>query len=45
MDFALPWPTSQGEWLAWSSAVVTVLLGLLFFLAPGLAFRALRLQV
>ncbi|RUV14051.1 DUF4345 domain-containing protein, partial [Mesorhizobium sp. M7A.T.Ca.TU.009.01.3.1] len=23
MDFALPWPTSQGEWLAWSSAVVT----------------------
>ena len=45
MDFALPWPTSQGEWLAWSSAVVTVLLGLLFFLAPSLAFRALRLQV
>ena len=44
MDFALPWPTSQGEWLAWSSAVVTVLLGLLFFLAPGLAFRILRLQ-
>jgi hypothetical protein len=44
MDLALPWPTSQGEWLAWSSAVVTVLLGLLFFLAPGLAFRALRLQ-
>lgn len=44
MDFALPWPTSQGEWLAWSSAVFTVLLGLLFFLAPGLAFRILRLQ-
>ena len=45
MDFALPWPTSQGEWLAWSSAVVTVLQGLLFFLAPHLAFRILRLQV
>jgi cytochrome c biogenesis protein CcdA len=44
MDFALPWPTSQGEWLAWSSAVFTVLLGLLFFLAPNLAFRILRLQ-
>ncbi|MGX7875610.1 AGROH133_08824 family phage infection protein [Mesorhizobium sp. ORM6] len=44
MDFALPWPTSPGEWLAWSSAIVTVLLGLLFFLAPGLAFRILRLQ-
>jgi len=44
MDFAFPWPVSQGEWLAWSSAVVTALLGLLFFLAPGLAFRILRLQ-
>ena len=44
MEFAFPWPTSQGEWLAWSSAVVTVLFGLLLFLAPGLAFRMLRLQ-
>ena len=44
MEFALPWPTSQGEWLAWSSAVVTVLLGLFLFLAPVLAFRILRLQ-
>ena len=24
MEFAFPWPTSQGEWLAWSSAVVTL---------------------
>ena len=45
MEFAFPWPTSQGEWLAWSSAVVTLALGLLFFLMPGLAFRILRLQV
>lgn len=45
MEFAFPWPMSQGEWLAWSSAVVTLLLGLLLFLAPGLAFRILRLQV
>jgi len=44
MEFSFPWPMSQGEWLAWSSAVVTVLLGLLFFLAPGLALRAVRLQ-
>ncbi|AZN96802.1 DUF4345 domain-containing protein [Mesorhizobium sp. M9A.F.Ca.ET.002.03.1.2] len=45
MEFAFPWPMSQGEWLAWSSAVVTLLFGLLLFLAPGLAFRILRLQV
>ncbi len=44
MDFAFPWPASQGEWLAWSSAVVTLALGLFLFLAPGLAFRVLRLQ-
>jgi cytochrome c biogenesis protein CcdA len=44
MDFASPWPASQGEWLAWSSAVVTLALGLFLFLAPGLAFRVLRLQ-
>ncbi|MBZ9866653.1 MULTISPECIES: DUF4345 family protein [unclassified Mesorhizobium] len=44
MDFAFPWPASQGEWLAWSSAVVTLALGLFLFLAPALAFRVLRLQ-
>ena len=31
MEFAFPWPVTQGEWLAWSSAAVTVLLGLIFF--------------
>jgi len=44
MEFSFPWPMSQGEWLAWSSAVVTVALGLVLFLAPGLGFRLLRLQ-
>ncbi len=44
MEFAFPWPTSQGEWLAWSSSVVTVLLGLIFLFAPRLTFRLLRLQ-
>jgi hypothetical protein len=44
MEFSFPWPMSQGEWLAWSSAVVTVLLGLFFFLAPTYAFRLVRLQ-
>lgn len=44
MEFAFPWPVTQGEWLAWSSAAVTVLLGLIFFFAPRLSFKALRLQ-
>lgn len=44
MEFAFPWPVSNGEWLAWWSALITVLFGLLFFLAPGLALRLLRLR-
>ena len=44
MEFAFPWPFSQGEWLAWSSAAVTVLFGLILFFAPGLSLRLLRLQ-
>jgi len=44
MEFAFPWPFSQGEWLAWSSAIVTVLFGLILFFAPGLSLRLLRLQ-
>lgn len=45
MEFAFPWPVSFGEWLAWSAAVITVLLGLFFLFAPRLTLRALRLQV
>lgn len=44
MEFMFPWPMSQGEWLAWSSAAVTVLFGLLLLFAPRLSLRALRLQ-
>lgn len=44
MEFALPWPVTQGEWLAWSSAVVTVVFGLLLLFGPRLALRILRLQ-
>ena len=44
MEFAFPWPMSQGEWLAWTSAAVTVALGLFLLLAPRLSFRLLRLQ-
>lgn len=38
------WPSSTGEWLAFSSAVVTLFFGLLLFLAPRLSLRILRLQ-
>jgi Domain of unknown function (DUF4345) len=44
MEFSFPWPMSQGEWLAWSSAAITVALGLIFLFAPRLSFRLLRLQ-
>jgi len=38
------WPTTQGEWLAWSSAAVTILFGLLLLFVPRLSLRILRLQ-
>lgn len=44
MEFAFPWPMSQGEWLAWSSAVVTVLFGLALLFVPRISLRVLRLQ-
>ena len=34
MNFTFPWPVSQGEWLAWSSAAVTLFLGLMLLFAP-----------
>lgn len=37
------WPASDGEWLAWISAAITVLFGLVLFLAPGLSMKLLRL--
>jgi hypothetical protein len=43
MEFTFPWPTTQGEWLAWTSAAVTVLIGVFFLFAPGLSFRLFRL--
>jgi hypothetical protein len=44
MGFSFPWPASQGEWLAWTSAAVTLAFGLALFFAPALCFRLLRLQ-
>ncbi len=35
MDFY--WPASTGEWLAWASAAITVLLGLAMLVAPRAA--------
>ncbi|PWJ85008.1 uncharacterized protein DUF4345 [Pseudaminobacter salicylatoxidans] len=44
MELAFPWPMTQGEWLAWTSAAVTVLFGLLLLFAPRISLRVLRLQ-
>lgn len=44
MEFAFPWPMTDGEWLAFASAAVTVLYGLFMLFAPRLALRLLRLQ-
>ena len=41
MEFEFPWPLSQGEWLAWMSAAITVLFGLILLFAPRLALRGL----
>lgn len=38
------WPMTQGEWLAWCSALVTIGLGLALLFAPRLSLRAMRLQ-
>jgi hypothetical protein len=45
MEFGgFPWPTTDGEWMAWGSAAATVFFGLLLLFAPGISFRILRLQ-
>ncbi|TKT82980.1 DUF4345 family protein [Aquamicrobium sp. LC103] len=44
MGIAFPWPMSQGEWLAWTSAAVTILFGLIMLFAPRITLRVLRLQ-
>ena len=44
MDFEFPWPFTQGEWLAWSSAAATILFGLIMLFLPKTALRILYLQ-
>lgn len=43
MEFYIP--TETGEFLAFCAAVVTACLGLVFFFAPGIAFRALGIDL
>jgi hypothetical protein len=43
MGFAFPWPMSDGEWLAWSSAAATILFGIVCLFAPRIALGLLRL--
>jgi cytochrome c biogenesis protein CcdA len=40
----LYWPSTNGEWLAWASALATILFGLICLFAPRLTYRLLRLQ-
>jgi hypothetical protein len=40
----LYWPASNGEWLAWGAAAITLLLGLWGMFAPRLMLKAMRLQ-
>ncbi len=40
----LYWPASNGEWLGWSSAAVTVAFGIILMFAPRYSLRLLRLQ-
>jgi uncharacterized membrane protein HdeD (DUF308 family) len=44
MEFAFPWPYSFGEWLAWTCAVLTILIGLLLLFAPETGLKVYRLQ-
>jgi len=44
MQFALPWPTGNAEWMAFGVAAFTMLLGLLLLFAPGSMMRLMRLQ-
>ncbi len=42
MEFYLP--TTTGEWLAWSAAVITAFAGVVMLFAPGITMKLMRLQ-
>ena len=37
-------PQTPGEWLAWTSAIITIIFGLICFFAPRTTYRILRLH-
>lgn len=37
-------PQSLGEWLAWASALVTILFGIICFFLPRMTYKILRLR-
>lgn len=45
MGLDFPWPITTGEWLAWTSAAATALIGLLYLFAPRLMLRLSGLAV
>lgn len=44
MEFAFPWPIDAYGWMAFWSAAITVMFGLILLFAPRLSFRLMRLQ-
>ncbi len=44
MEFYWQWPASAGEWLAFASAVMTIVFGILLYFFPNWSLRVLRLQ-
>lgn len=41
----LYWPATNGEWLAWGSAAVTLALGFFGMFAPRIMLKVMRLQL
>ncbi|MBX3579107.1 MAG: DUF4345 family protein [Rhizobiaceae bacterium] len=44
MEFAFPWPVTNGEWGAFASAAAATLLGLALLFAPRISMRMLGLS-
>ena len=44
MEFTFPWPTTNGEWMAFGVAAFTILLGLIRLFVPWIVLRVQKLQ-
>jgi hypothetical protein len=44
MEFTFPWPTTNGEWMSFGAAAITILLGLTRLFVPDIVLRLQRLQ-